>query len=388
MSMPNLIDTSSRPPADGGVILVVDDDAITRDFLRNLLRRFFIVHTAEDAEQAWGILATEPVDLILLDIMMPTIDGLEMLRDLRSRPDFAALPVILLTALARDEDVVRGLALGANDYIVKPTDVRVILARVRTQIALKRSLDQQATLIHELEDMREKRSELMHIGIHNLKSPLQGLMNIAELMKEPGSELELSENLRNIAGHIQTILHDLRIIVDLPNEVPVHSLKTLELHDLVLQALNQHEATSFRKGIRLEMGQVEGTITVVEAWVMQSLENLLSNALKFSPRGSTVRVWSEARPDRVRIMVADEGPGVPAAERHLLFQQGGRTSVKPTNGEVSTGLGLWIVRHLVQQMHGQADVEFPQGGGAIFWIELPGAPVNATEGAAPNPAAP
>ena len=125
-----------------------------------------------------------------------------------------------------------------------------------------------------------------------------------------------------------------------------------------------------------------GMISADRERVTQVLNNLISNAIKYSPRGSTVTLWTELQAHSVRICVSDQGPGIPAEERGRLFTQFGKLSTRPTEGENSTGLGLWIVKHLVTLLNGQVGVECPPEGGSIFWIELPAPAYSPEEGAA------
>jgi signal transduction histidine kinase len=118
---------------------------------------------------------------------------------------------------------------------------------------------------------------------------------------------------------------------------------------------------------------IPGVICADRQRTTQVLNNLLSNAIKYSPRGSTVTIWAENSEQSVHILVADQGPGIPAEERSRLFTQFGKLTTRPTEGENSTGLGLWIVKHLVTLQNGQVGVECPPEGGSIFWIELPAA---------------
>jgi len=135
--------SSHRGDTDGGRLLVVDDNEMNRDMLsRRLTRRGHSVEVAEDGQTAIDMIGREPFDVVLLDIMMPGIDGMEVLRILRQTLSGTDLPIIMATAKDESEDVVAALKLGANDYVTKPLDFQVVLARVQTQLALKRTHDQ------------------------------------------------------------------------------------------------------------------------------------------------------------------------------------------------------------------------------------------------------
>jgi signal transduction histidine kinase len=135
--------------------------------------------------------------------------------------------------------------------------------------------------------------------------------------------------------------------------------------------VSQYALTASEKGIALDSLPTDARVCADIERLSQALANLVSNALKYSPPGATVTLWAENVYDRVRVCVADQGPGIPAGERNRLFTQFGKLSTRPTKGESSTGLGLWIVKHLIQLQNGTVGVECPAEGGSIFWVELP-----------------
>ena len=137
---------------DQGSLLIVDDNEINRDMLsRRLVRRGYIVAVAADGHQALQMIEEHPFDLVLLDIMMPGISGLDVLKTLRQHYSASDLPVIMATAKDQSEDIVAALRLGANDYVTKPLDFPVLLARTHTQLALKRAMEEIQRLAAQLE---------------------------------------------------------------------------------------------------------------------------------------------------------------------------------------------------------------------------------------------
>ncbi|HEX2906448.1 MAG TPA: HAMP domain-containing sensor histidine kinase, partial [Phototrophicaceae bacterium] len=135
--------------------------------------------------------------------------------------------------------------------------------------------------------------------------------------------------------------------------------------------IEQHSASASRKDITLLIGKDEGVIQADNHRMVQIIGNLVSNAVKYSPPQHFVTVSSEILEGRVRISVADEGPGISPDERKNLFKAFSKLSNKPTGGETSSGLGLWIVKELVDLHGGEVGVDCPPDGGSIFWVELP-----------------
>jgi two-component system, sensor histidine kinase and response regulator len=144
----------------------------------------------------------------------------------------------------------------------------------------------------------------------------------------------------------------------------------IQLSDVIEHVTMQYELAAEKKGIALKIDSTQGQVIGDSARMNQVIGNLLSNAIKYSPIDSEVRIWTEKRGDKIRLSIADKGKGVPELERHLLFTEFSKLSTRPTAGEGSTGLGLWIVRHLMELQGGEAGADFPAEGGSVFWIEM------------------
>ena len=149
------------------------------------------------------------------------------------------------------------------------------------------------------------------------------------------------------------------------------SVAPVEVNQVLWDVAMQHTVAAQKKGILLTVCDSSGTVIADARRLAQALGNLVSNAIKYSPAGSEVLISSDQSEHGVRIAVRDYGPGIPAAERDLLFREFSKTSSRPTAGETSTGLGLWIVKQLIGLQGGVVGADFPDEGGSNFWIELP-----------------
>lgn len=356
-------------------ILIVDDDHINRELLSHLLREYYQVDMAAGGQEAIDRLLDEHFDLVLLDVMMPVVDGLKVLKTIRSHHELDDMPIILVSAMSDEQDIVAGLQSGANDYITKPMDIGVVLARVKTQLTIKDLLDERKKTIEDLELADKIRSQLFRIASHDLKSPLGNIRMAVHLLR---SEFGENDNVMKILDTITLTADNMRdVITNFLEMVEIQSGKvtvkseSVDLHSVIMNVLTQHEYTASQKDIKLNFGDTSGCVDGDTQRVVQIVANLVSNAVKYSPYEHTVTVWTEAHNDFWRVLVADEGPGIPENERHLLFQEFSRLSTRPTGGESSTGIGLWIVNHLVEVQGGQVGVDFPDSGGSVFWVELP-----------------
>lgn len=356
-------------------ILVVDDEIHNRQLLHRILRQQAYIFEAENAQQTLDFLERESFDLVLLDIMMPDINGLEVLQLIRETPKTAQLPVILISALSQNDEIAHGLQIGANDYIAKPVDIDVVRARVNTQLKLKRMMDLDKQAIAELQAAQQMKDRLLRIASHDLKSPLSNV-HLAELLlrKHVGDDPEAAEILDTLRHTVVTMKGVIEEFLDLAacqsGNIDVN-LGQVSIQKIVMDVVARYSSVAADKNIAITVGDVPGVAYADTARLTQVLTNLLSNSVKYSPHNTTVSLWSEIFDDKVRICIADQGPGIPANERERLFKEFSTLSNRPTGGESSTGLGLWIVKHMVTLQHGTVGVECPPDGGSIFWVELP-----------------
>lgn len=356
-------------------ILIVDDEIVNRILLKRILKNQHQLFEADRADTALALLEQETIDLILLDIMLPGMNGLETLRHIRSHPATQDTPVVLISALAQNHDIVSGLQLGANDYITKPIDVEVVLARIETQLKLKRMMDLQKRMIREFEASRVLKDRLMRIASHDLRAPLTHI-NMVETLLRPSlahdpDALGLLDLLQHTVMQMNGFIEDFLDVAACQNGRISLQLRAVALGELVEPVIEEFSMMAESKGITVQIDPLPGLMHADPARVTQILNNLVSNALKYSPSDTIVRLWSEVTPGFVRFCIADQGPGIPVNERNLLFTEFGKLSPRPTANESSTGLGLWIVKHMVLLHGGQVGVDCPPSGGSVFWFELP-----------------
>jgi len=377
LTIPEMPKTNKEQPH----ILVVDDDDINRELLTHLLHDTYAVVNADGGQHAIELLQQQPFDLVLLDVMMPQVNGLDVLKFIREHPDLSETPVILISAMSHERDVINGLQSGANDYITKPMDMGVVLARVKTQLMIKQLMDERKQTINQLELNDRFRSQLFRIASHDLKSPLGNIRMGVHLLR---NEVSDNPNANQVLDTISMTVENMQgVIKNFLDMVEIQSGKLelerapIELHMTIMNVLMLHEYAANRKNIQLVFEDTTGCVIGDSQRLVQAVSNLVSNAIKYSPHNRTITIWTEAHGDKWRMLVKDEGPGIPEAERSRLFQEFARLSPRPTGGESSTGIGLWIVNHLMEMLDGSAGAMFPETGGSIFWVELPACMDNA-----------
>lgn len=369
--------------ARDGVVLVVDDIERNVQLVGELLTNHrFEVLFATSGPAALDRLTARIPDLILLDLMMPGMDGIAVCQKLRANPATADIPVIFLTAAHDAELAVKALNHGAVDYITKPFHAQELLARVRTHVELKRMRDNLRKVVAE-------KSELMEAVAHDLKNPISAVRFAAlTLLGEAASRS--TETGRELLDTIVDASGDMLGMIErrLEKNARAAQLERLELAPVDLAEIlgtvvQQNRATAHAKGISLtfEPGPGSRTFVLGDYYALcEVFDNLVSNAIKFSPAGRpvTVALMPGSTAGALRGEVRDRGPGITAEDRQNLFQAYRRLSAKPTAGETSTGLGLSIARALVEKMNGFVDCESVPGKGTTFWVELPQANLGGT----------
>ena len=354
-------------------ILVVDDISKNLQVVGTILRNEgYHVMPATSGLQALERVSAQPPDLILLDLMMPEMDGLEVCSRLKAEPLTRQIPVIFLTASNEMEHLMKGFEAGAVDYITKPFNAPELLARVRTHLELKHARER-------LREMNEEKNEFMGIAAHDLRNPLSAIQGYAEMIIEDAQSLahrDLEGNGQRIREAAKRMTEMVQNFLD-ANRIERGELKlNMAISDLspllqsVLETQSPH-ATAKGQMIQLELPPTPTLALADVSITFQVFENLVSNAVKYSPPGKKIFVRLKAETGVVRFEVEDQGPGLSKEDQKKLFGKFARLSAKPTGGEHSTGLGLSIVKRLVEAMNGKVWCESELGMGAKFIVTIP-----------------
>lgn len=358
-------------------LLLVDDDPTTLMLLRRIFDADYQTLTAQNGEEALAVLKQHPVDLVLLDLQMPRMDGSTFLDIVRNQPQTRDLPVVIISASSDTRDVVSGLQLGANDYITKPINTHVTRARVKTQLALKQANDTKNETIERLYQSQETQNLFYRMITHDLKAPLTNLRLGHYMLRDYiGNDPKACDILENLDINVNAMLEMIISFLDAARYQQgsvQQQIEALNLGEVAARTLDQFRMQAQRKQIMLNAGSFDCAVLADRVLLAQMLDNLVSNAIKFSPPETTVRLSVERRADMLRLAVEDQGPGIPIEERHRLFQMFARLTPRPTGQETSTGLGLWIVKTLAEMQNGRVGADFPADGGSIFWFEIPAA---------------
>lgn len=369
MTRPPLLASSGRD----GVVLVVDDVERNLQVVGELLtqQRYEVLFAASGPAALDRAVAGAP-DLILLDLMMPGMDGIEVCRRLQLNPATQDIPVIFVTA-AHDSDLaVKGLTEGAVDYVTKPFHAPELLARVSTHVALKQARDEARRVISE-------KNDLMAAVAHDLKNPLSSIRLAGRALRQglqDDPRLEMADIIVESCEELLALIEERLARNAREAALSRLHLTTIDLRDVLTAVVAQNRPVAHAKSIKLALELPEATSCFIRAdyhATVQIFDNLVSNAVKFSPPGKdiTVRIDGITTSDFLRVEVCDHGPGCSAADRADMFKPYHRLSARPTAGESSTGLGLSIAQQLAKKMGSRIDCDDTLGGGATFWVELP-----------------
>ena len=364
-------------------VLVVDDDPRNRKLLEEYLSGAgYKVRLAQDGRSALAEAAERAPDLVLLDVMMPDLSGLEVCRKLKSDPRTRLSQVVLVTALDGTPHRVEGLDTGADDYVSKPVRREECMAKVRSLLRARRLLaeieEARATLairnaqLEELEALKETLSQTL---VHDLKNPLAAVLGNLELMERRVEEpvLNLVRRSKAAAWRMHQMILNLLDVATLEEGKFLLHPETVDAAGLARKACQEMEGAAAPRGVTIavDAGADRNEVRGDPAILRRVLDNLLGNALEHSPPGGKILVNVVSCDEGVEITVADDGPGVPEAFRERIFEKYQRLESRKTVPGANRGLGLTFCRLAIEAHGGTIWVDEAPGGGARFRALLP-----------------
>lgn len=358
------------------LVLIVDDAPQNLHMLNAILKaEGYQVAAARSGQQALQVLGRLRPDLILLDVMMDGIDGYETCRQIRANADTADIPIIFLTARDESGDVLQGFEAGAVDYITKPYNGPELLARVRTHTMLQRTRKALQNHVQALQQLNAEKTEFLSIASHDLKNPLGIVAGAAEMLLSNPTVEDVEDYAHLIRSSSQRMLAIVSNLLDI-NRLEQGRLSTHPRSIMLAQVLDAviegNMIAAERKNIALEVLLPPAIELETDPPLLQQIiDNLLSNAIKYSPPGRSIQVGVEAHEDALSLWIRDQGPGISRADQARLFQKFVRLSARPTAGEHSNGLGLYIAHRLAGLLGGELRCESTSGQGATFILGLP-----------------
>lgn len=355
-------------------IFIIDDEPTARDTVEGLLYRenydlVFATNVFDALEQLNHI---NP-DVILMDVMMPGVDGFEACQRIKNDDRWQHIPIILITALNSKEDIARGLDAGADEFLSKPVNGLELRARVRSMLRIKEQYDELTRLLHLREDMAG-------MVVHDMRVPLNAILGFSELLliennlaDQPRQDIE---SIHTQAQRLNTFVNDLLILAKAEQDKFILNCTQVDVNRLVQEVEQDHRiiAQSKKMVLRVKLPPHPTPVMLDKNLMRRVLDNLLANALKFSPATSTITLGvrqcgpTAAKP-RLRLEISDEGPGIPVGFRDRIFNKFEIVTLREQQIP-QIGLGLAFCKMVIDAHGGQIWVEENDPIGSIFVIEI------------------
>lgn len=318
---------------------------------------------------------TPPPDAVVLIIGKSQYDtALAWIRQAHENELWAEVPIIPYLKLAEEN---RFFGAGVTDCWIYPIPIEAMITRLNTHIKAYQRLNSYRDQLHQYQKAYADQSHLIEIATHDIQHPINDLLMLEGLLSAYNdNNPQMRGVLKDMGGALeamQEMVGDFLTALNLRGQMRFDP-KLLPIEGILLDIGLKYAMRADAKQIEVLVGQTPGMIYADPKRVNQIVENLMSNAVKYSPPNKEVHVWSNVTPEGTYINVRDWGAGIPLEERTRLFSEFGKLSTRPTGNEGSVGLGLWVVKTLAEAMKGEAGAKFPESGGSIFWVRLPNHP--------------
>jgi two-component system sensor histidine kinase/response regulator len=370
--------------ANQQTILMVDDTPSNLRSLSELLTaQGYRVSDARDGQTALKMVQTDLPDLILLDIYMPDMNGYEVCQQLKANARTRDIPVMFISALSETENIVRGFEVGGVDYITKPFQFSEVLARVASQLTLVQQRKQIEALRAQdrqyFESLTRMKSQFIQMATHDLRNPLNvilGYANVIDRLDVAEHDKVLREqavaSIRQSVEKMRTLVTDLLDLAQFETRSYL-SMTPVPLGGFLERCLGELHVIVIQKNIELVYTPPpeDVTVRIDESYMARVIDNLVSNAIKYTAAGGRVKVGVVCGTEHVTIEVADTGLGIPKEDLPHIFDAFYRVRHGDQEDVEGSGLGLSIVKTIVEQHGGTVKVKSEPGQGSTFRVILP-----------------
>jgi two-component system sensor histidine kinase/response regulator len=361
-------------------ILVIEDETIIREEVLTWLEvEGYEVIGANNGKQGLELIFQDRPDLVLCDINMPEMDGHDVLIALRSNPDYSLLPFIFLTAAADRESMRKGMRLGADDYITKPFTYKEVAQAVTTRLGkqhyIRDQIEQLTDLIDEERELRLVKSRLVSMFSHDFRNPLATILSSSNMLQSYSDRLspeQKQQKLRRIDGAVHKLiqmLDEMLMVAQVENGQLSFNPQATDLARLIIKVLDNFELIDGGKHEIVLNIDLSETVVTDPNLIQHIITNLVSNALKYSPRGTSVHVKAYEEAGQIKITVRDQGIGIPEDDLRQIFEPFFRAE----NAQIAkgSGLGLSLVKAAVTVCGGTIQVTSKVEQGSVFMVAIP-----------------
>lgn len=363
----------------GKKILIIEDSVPNLELLRFALsKKKFEVFAFDNGKEGLENLDKIKPDILLLDIELPDSNGLDICKTIKSMPEYLTLPIIFISGLNDSQTMLRGFEIGAADYIVKPLKLPEVIARIRTNLKIAHLLSTEKQYNLALKSANAEINKLLGVATHDLRNPLVSIRGLTEFLQDGSlgpineQQKELLQTIHDASDTLLFLVENLLDYSSVESGILKLECKQTNLLEIVNKAVRLHSISASKKDIKIEVinKNYEKSILLDQNRIAQVVDNLITNAIKFSPFNTSIFIGLEQDELNTILTVRDQGPGIPQDEMDKLFKSFGRTSVRPTANEKSTGLGLVICRKIVESHKGTITVSNAPEKGAEFCVTL------------------
>jgi len=376
----SLIDHAPAPKtrkADGNLpdarplVLIVEDEPDVAELIRyNLAREGFATLIAESGDKAVEMALRSTPDLVLLDIMLPGMNGWEVCQAIRNSANGRHVPIIMVSALTTEENRIKGLSLGADDYISKPFSVQELLIKTRNSVS-------RHARIKELSARQQEQDNSTRYLLHEMRSAISIIGGFSSLAARKSENSTYLAHINSSAHHMESLLDDVALLAKLEKGHGSLPREEVDIADIIASLAESFRETAGTSHISLATGAPSSLKVVANAAAFrQILTNLISNAIKYNRDHGTVRITCEAVDDKGVLSVIDTGSGIRKEDQESVFNKFYRA--RGSEGVPGSGLGLYIAKLLAEAMGGSISVTSSLGEGSTFslFLERPAAGKN------------
>ncbi|MCP4420913.1 MAG: hybrid sensor histidine kinase/response regulator [Chloroflexi bacterium] len=379
-----------------GSILIVDDNAVIRQIMKLALEHnHHQITQAKDGLEAIDLMQAHIFDLILLDIMMPNMDGFAVLEYMAQVPELAKIPVIVVSIDSQIDSAIRCIQLGAEDYLVKPPNQTLLRARVNSSLRKKRLNDQEQSRQAEMEQLyaavnsaHQAKTEFIAMAAHELRNPIAQIAMTNSLLKQVGylneKQEQLIEKVNFSLERMQALIVDLDDISRMETGNIQIKFVPLDLQKLIMKIVDSldHDLEMAKHTIVLQFSDDLPLVLADGERMIQILINLVGNAIKYTPDGGEITISAECSTSgqMVQVTIQDTGLGIDSEEQAHIFDRFFRSGDSDVRSRPGTGLGLYITKSLIEKHNGRIWFESNYGKGTVFHFTLPSAATTEQEG--------
>lgn len=345
-------------------ILIVDDGRAIRHWTQTIFANDYITDQAEDGEEALAKLPAFKPDLILLDVEMPKLNGLETCKKIRQDPNFRFIKIIFVSGNISIADRMAGYEAGGDDYVTKPYDEGELFAKVKTLLRLKNE-----------EELNHLKSNFLSLISHETRTPINGILGCAELLNNSAEDnnRQLTEGILQASKQLHRLIENVLLICKLKSTPIVEQKKKKKQVGMIIQdQLKEMEHTIIHKNLSIAMsGNIFASVEACPTLLDKGFCCVLENAVKFSTPNGQIKIDISERDDLCIVQVTDQGPGIDPEEFDYIFDEFAISDV--THHHNGLGVSLSIAKQIFEGHGGEIKAKNDRKQGAIFTITLPAA---------------